>query len=429
MPDLTYLASVIVPVYNVEKYLSSCLDSLVNQTLDFSKLEIILVNDGSTDSSEEICRHYSEKYKNVFLYSKENEGLSKTRNYGLDMAHGKYIFYLDSDDSLRSDTIEAVTSYFDTVYDETDLVTYRIIQYFQGRPTVVHFRYMTLKKSGVYDLNKEENRFITQTNINICVKNLGQNNIKFDTTQSFRHEDEKYCCEVLKRKMTIGFCNKGEYIYNRNNIDSIVSTQFSPEKIFNSSMDFYEELFDSFGKKIPAYYQGIVFNDFRWKLMDKKFLPVHLDGDEWLEANRRIDRLLGRMDADTIILHPSVSENHLHYWLRRHRKSHTSVVMCENGALICSDGKRICTVRKIHCKIKQDENGIKAELVSPVFYHLNGERFSIYADGKKADYTFNNNYLSKNFNPDGTYPELTVESENTNISVLIDGIEIPCIRN
>ena len=128
------------------------------------------------DSSEKICKGFADKYENVVLYSEENEGLSKTRNYALMRANGKYIFFLDSDDRLRPDTVKSVTDFFDTVYDEVDLVTYKIIQYFNGVPVITHYRYRTLLKTGVYDLLDPENRFITQTNVNICIKNRGADN-------------------------------------------------------------------------------------------------------------------------------------------------------------------------------------------------------------------------------------------------------------
>ena len=88
--------SVIVPVYNVEKYITRCLTSLVNQTID--DLEIILVNDGSTDNSEQIIRQFKKDYKNIIYVKKENGGLSSARNFGLIYATGEYVAFLDSDD-------------------------------------------------------------------------------------------------------------------------------------------------------------------------------------------------------------------------------------------------------------------------------------------------------------------------------------------
>ena len=373
MPE--YKATVIVPVYNVERFLRGCLKSLTEQTIGFENIEVVLVNDGSTDNSEAVCREFADKYDNVFLYSKENEGLSKTRNYGLARSHGKYIFFLDSDDKLRADTVKSVTDFFDTVYDEVDLVTYRIIQYYGEKPVIVHYRYRTLTKTGVYDLTDPDNRFITQTNINICIKNRGEDNLLFDTTPNFRHEDEKYCCDILREKMKIGFCSDGEYIYNRDNVDSIVSTKFSPENIFDTSMTFYEKLFDSFGRFVPTYYQGIVFNDLRWKLKDGKLLPLHLSGEDWEKANIRIDRLLARIEEDTIVLHPSVSENRLFYWLLRRPNSHPTVVCTDKGISIVSDGRKLYETKKIRIAVKDS----KARLVSPVFFLLKKENVRLFS--------------------------------------------------
>ena len=98
------MVSIIIPVYNVEKYIVECLESVVNQT--YENLEIILVNDGSTDNSKEICLEYAQRDQRIKLYSKENGGLSSARNYGLSKVTGNYVFFLDSDDYLVTDTIE-----------------------------------------------------------------------------------------------------------------------------------------------------------------------------------------------------------------------------------------------------------------------------------------------------------------------------------
>jgi glycosyltransferase involved in cell wall biosynthesis len=88
--------SIIVPVYNVELYLSKCLDSIINQT--FADFELILVNDGSTDTSRDICCNYLQKDSRVILLDKENGGLSSARNLGLAIAKGLYVAFVDSDD-------------------------------------------------------------------------------------------------------------------------------------------------------------------------------------------------------------------------------------------------------------------------------------------------------------------------------------------
>ena len=91
--------SVIVPVYNVEAYLPKCVSSLVKQT--FTDFEVILVNDGSTDSSAKLCENYADQYPSLIKsYTKPNGGLSDARNFGMQYATGQYIMFLDSDDYL-----------------------------------------------------------------------------------------------------------------------------------------------------------------------------------------------------------------------------------------------------------------------------------------------------------------------------------------
>ena len=98
--------SIIVPVYNVEKYLSECLDSIINQS--YKNIEIILINDGSTDSSLEICQKYQKNDKRIKLISQANKGLSISRNNGMKIATGKYIMFVDSDDIIHSRMIEVL---------------------------------------------------------------------------------------------------------------------------------------------------------------------------------------------------------------------------------------------------------------------------------------------------------------------------------
>ncbi|HFI0794571.1 TPA: glycosyltransferase family 2 protein [Streptococcus suis] len=103
------LVSVIVPVYNVEKYLVQCIDSIINQT--YQNLEIILVNDGSTDNSGKICDEYAKKDSRIKVIHKENGGLSDARNKGLDFMTGEYVTLVDSDDYLEHNCIENLYIY------------------------------------------------------------------------------------------------------------------------------------------------------------------------------------------------------------------------------------------------------------------------------------------------------------------------------
>ena len=96
--------SVIIPVYNTENWLRECVESVLSQT--YQNLEILLIDDGSTDSSSILCDSYAQTYEQVKVYHQINQGLSAARNTGLDMATGSYIFFLDSDDFLETDALE-----------------------------------------------------------------------------------------------------------------------------------------------------------------------------------------------------------------------------------------------------------------------------------------------------------------------------------
>ena len=95
--------SVIIPVYNVEHYLEDCVDSILRQTLQ--GINIILIDDGSTDLSGEICNRYAEEYSNIQVVHKKNEGQGVARNVGVSMADGEYIYFMDSDDLLQEDAL------------------------------------------------------------------------------------------------------------------------------------------------------------------------------------------------------------------------------------------------------------------------------------------------------------------------------------
>ena len=119
-----FCISVIVPVYNVERYLSTCIESILDQGLGEEEYEIILINDGSKDSSLEICNHYAKIHSNIQVYSQENQGVSKARNLGLSKAKGEWILFVDSDDYLCKNSLLYLLSNF--CNDEYDAIRFWI---------------------------------------------------------------------------------------------------------------------------------------------------------------------------------------------------------------------------------------------------------------------------------------------------------------
>jgi glycosyltransferase involved in cell wall biosynthesis len=139
--------SVIVPVYNVENYVSKCIESIINQ--NYNNLEIIIVNDGSTDKSGDICEYYSKKDDRVVLIHQENQGLSMARNNALDIVSGDYIGFVDSDDWIAPDM-------FDTLYKNA-------IEYYADI-SMCNFYYVHQNGKIVLNANKfGGNNIITKT--------------------------------------------------------------------------------------------------------------------------------------------------------------------------------------------------------------------------------------------------------------------------
>lgn len=124
--------SVIVPVYNVEKHLKQCLDSIVGQT--YKELEIILVDDGSPDCCGAICEEYAKRDSRIRVIHKENAGLGMARNSGLEIAQGKYVTFIDSDDWIGPDMVEKLLE--PAQKENCDLVVSGIVREFVGRKRV-----------------------------------------------------------------------------------------------------------------------------------------------------------------------------------------------------------------------------------------------------------------------------------------------------
>ena len=126
------LISVVIPVYNVEKYLRQCLESVINQS--YKNLEILVVDDGSTDKSGSICDEYAKRDKRIHVYHTANHGLSAARNYALDRATGDYIAFLDSDDWLEADAYSILLK--EVLRTGTDIIHFRFYQEFANKTVV-----------------------------------------------------------------------------------------------------------------------------------------------------------------------------------------------------------------------------------------------------------------------------------------------------
>lgn len=359
--DYGYKVSLIIPIYNKAEWLDTCFQSILNQSIDHRKVEVLMIDDGSQDDSLEIMKRYADKYENFKWFTKENGGPAQARNVGIKNAVGKYIMYLDPDDYLGRSAIENVCKFFDRHYDEIDVVTYKIISIRDGVEEEPHFRYEVLQEEGVYDLTEPGNSFICHTNMNTCVKNQFENNVLFSEEEEFWQEDQKYNIDTLKEKQKIGYCDSAEYYYIRNN-ESTTSTKFYAYYIFESSMGFWEEEFSEFSDDVPYYVQALYISDISWKLRMNKLLPYHYDEADYKEARNRIENLLSRCDDAIIINHPNVLPEHILYWLSKKKSTNFHVNFGKKSIDVFCNENLVLSEKKIHLTLEQfrvKENEIK----------------------------------------------------------------------
>ena len=201
--------SVIIPVYNAEKYLRECLDSITNQT--FKDIEIICVNDGSTDSSLQILNEYAQKDNRIIVISQDNQGLSAARNTGIANATGEYISFVDSDDYVSENLYENLVKYlpqelicFESQLYPQDLknpINKNLVNKYNG---LVNVDDKIIKNTNVYAWNK-----LFKTSI------IKENNIQFPKGLTF--EDFPFIWEYMLCIKKAYYLNKKLYFYRQHN--------------------------------------------------------------------------------------------------------------------------------------------------------------------------------------------------------------------
>lgn len=341
--EFEYKVTAIIPVYNVEKYVSEALDSLLAQTISQGEMEVLMIDDGSTDGSAAICKSYAERYENFKLLSQENQGVSAARNNGIRNAKGKYLLYLDSDDVLSAETIKNVTDFFDMHYDEVDVVGYPRVFWYADKTEHLHARDKVIKKTKVYALS--EIPYVSLSTLNVAIKNLGNRNVLFDHALAF-HEDEAYVTEIIMKRKRIGYVCEAKYLYRKYG-NSVTDRFVNPYYIFEPTMDYYEKIFEKHmcEKGVDLYIQTLVLNDLGWKLEMDVFYPYHYSQGKRETAVRRIQNLLNQIDDDLILNHPNIDVYHRFYLLSLKDARNLHLLLGKN-AIVLSRGKHVLRMER-----------------------------------------------------------------------------------
>ena len=333
-----YYMTIIVPVYNAEKYLDQCVQSILKQKFDIDRLQVILINDGSTDNSLEVMKKYEQE--NIIIVNKKNTGVSDTRNVGLKMAEGKYILFLDSDDFISDDTCQEVYENFEKYHDEVDVLVYPIYHYDNAtKKSRLISRFKKYDKSGIYDLEKNYDLF--NPTINIAIVNKFEKNILFDTNFFF-HEDEQYSVKLLFDKRKLLYLDKPKYFY-RIHETSTSSLKAKPYFSYGQYMKLYQFFIDNYleNGKLAKYIQYSIFNDIKWRVLEDSFFPEYLDDKEYDKELKKIKKLFEYIDDD-IIIHDSVAHIYqIMYYLVNFKNPKEVKIEVEDGTYKVFYGKEL----------------------------------------------------------------------------------------
>lgn len=229
--------SVIIPVYNVEKYLKECLDSICNQT--FRDIEIICVNDGSSDSSLDILNDYAKNDDRIRIISQKNQGLGAARNTGFRYAQGNYVYFIDSDDYIELDTLEKLHS--NAVSNDSDIVLFKFqtVDDFKN----IHRRGLEFKIDEIFgDIDyenftftyKDAGRHIMNSAFSACLKLYRKqfiDTVDFTFPVGLNFEDVPVHVKVMIEAKRISFVPESLYNY-RSNPNSILNSTAKGFDIF-----------------------------------------------------------------------------------------------------------------------------------------------------------------------------------------------------
>lgn len=255
MPKLT----ITVAVYNAEKYLEKCIDSILSQT--YTDYECILVNDGSTDQSGAICERYALKDNRIRVVHQENAGLAATRNKGLELAKGEFIYFMDNDDYLEKDAMACCVEKL--VNDNSQMVIFDVFQY-QVATNTVEIIKNPFDENRVYNIKEEKDilvKILNATWNKMYRVNLFTNNaITFP--EEYFYEDFGTTYRLLAVCQRISFINKPLYHYLVDRPGNI-TTQFNRRvydvlDLIKINNDFYKEkgIYEIFYEELK--YLGII---------------------------------------------------------------------------------------------------------------------------------------------------------------------------
>lgn len=310
--------SIITAVYNVASYLSGAVESILCQDIGFKEsVELILVDDGSTDSSGEICDHYQALYPyNIKVLHKPNGGAASARNAGIALASGKYLNFLDGDDKLSPNTLSAVYNFFSTVDDQISLVSVPI-QFFEKKENAHRLNYKYRDgKDQIIDLNVQYS-YVQMSIASSFIKHNVLNDHSFDTSLRYA-EDAKVIMQLLLDHPYYGIVPSGCYYYRfRNTQNSALNgTKLHREWYLDCLKNYLQWALHSARQKygkIPFFVQYNVMYDLQSRFGVPEIPESVLTTAEHLEFRTLLKELLQSIDDKIILEQKNLSREQKDY--------------------------------------------------------------------------------------------------------------------
>lgn len=348
--EYKYLFSIVIPIYNVEEYLDEAIESIINQSLSFERhVQIILINDGSSDDSGTICLKYAHKYPNNIRYiSKEHEGVSIARNTGLELVEGKYVNFLDPDDKLSSCTLYEVYKFFEMHYEEIDIVSIPMIMF--ERKSGEHPLNYKFKSSRVIDLLNEF-KCIQMSAASSFFKSylFTTNGLRFDINMEYA-EDARLVNMILLEKNKLGVVTEATYHYRirQKGTSAIQNGQTRKEWFINNLYNFSFFLINYAQKKIgfvPEYIQFAVMYDLKWRFSSAHFDDV-LDTEEKEFFVEQVKKLLFDIEDKIILSQFDLNVHRKIFALRLKNKGDFKYIFTNNNVELYYRNKIIDSMEK-----------------------------------------------------------------------------------
>lgn len=274
------LVTVIIPIYNVEKYLNKCIESVVAQT--YSNLEIILINDGSTDDSKNIIEKWTKKDKRIVYIYQKNQGLSAARNSGLDVARGDWIAFVDSDDFISKNYIQEMIQV--ATSDMTDLVICQINKTIGNKISSI----TSSSQMGEYNSQQFWKLFFEKKSDEALVVAWNKlyskkifNNLRYK--RGIINEDEQILYSVIKRCRRIVIIPQALYFYRLSRKDSIMTKVNATKVIRKEYYKILLERADNFYKNDQLLFAMLTYKEIVAKLTGELSLNPSKDNKETVE--------------------------------------------------------------------------------------------------------------------------------------------------